>query len=212
MESILLDTEHQRLIYEYNELLAIHGAGRITYEYLKQLNKFQEKFEKLAELYIDGNNYKDKVKAYKKHRKNLIEDFGYEIPKLIPFDSPHELKLEFDKYLVDIGLEPEQVSILTKEILGSDRRPRKKDIGPDIMVSKGGKIGLVENVTPTRLRAHKEKQKNTSLSQEVKDQCLLDKIHAEFDYSYDESKAIMHYINEHHNGSFKEFLQALLPR
>ena len=158
MESAFLQHHRKETDY-YNELISVYGSAILNLEHTDKIHTFLKKFQKLEELHIDGNNYKDKVKGYNKHRKNLLEDYGYEIPSRTPFDSPHELKLEFDKYLVDIGLEADQITVLTKELLGSTRRPRKKDISHNIIVKQNGKFRFIDKLTPTRIRAFKEEQK-----------------------------------------------------
>ncbi len=128
---------------EINEVIKIYGDNLLTMEIFDELDRRFKELEKLKKLNITNNNFTHKVKSYNKIKKKLKEEFDYNLPLTLPFNSPSEIKIYIHLLLNSIDLNKEQIQQVFKEYDSEIiRLPKLKNIDNDIYNEKSTPLNM----------------------------------------------------------------------
>ena len=153
-----------------NEVLsAVKGNEKeLSYEQVEDIMKIVNNINSLEKKGINKDTFSHKAKSYKKHLKNMSEDFNFNPNNMnLSFNRPTDLKIKLDNLLQSYSLNNEQIRDITRRYFGKTaRRPKEKFIKPLLTtyINKDGRISfknIPEHITPLVKEEYYNNQKQS---------------------------------------------------
>lgn len=124
---MFLDTILVKKLEKINNYIS-KGEHYFNYETLSLINEKFKELKKLAKMKITSDNYTEKRDIYLRAKKNLKEELNYDLPKILPLNSPNEIRISIKEILVESKFNDKQITDVFRFFGSGDnkeRAPRK---------------------------------------------------------------------------------------